>query len=541
MFFVKRMRFCAILAGCFLQVAFAATETLFTNWTYAVSRGDAPGKLWVYSEGDAGNGISFLTISLDGRGVARVDSSYQELISDKRSAAQQGVSDDELAELRRVPSVTTEKLGLVLPMLGLNSEGRFLNPEGFFSINRITGNKLGITENELENPEAVADCEKSTDYAVSGVAYDSSKSVLWLARGAAGVTRYDVSKPSQEPKVETFALDFKSKRLDSVRVGFSLNFDKYASIFDVAVHPETGEVWLATSKGLWIRAQNGSVRSASSKLDTCRVTGVWIGGNPVQIVVESSKYVGDIVKDALWRRLKKEKDFSRVAFLDTGKVVQKKDVYGLSGYTVSNVAFVGRIAFVGVRGQARGESGYLKLDSLGARAYESENGSAWLYGPDMGVTDREVNITSIASFPMKGGIEGLAVSTYGNGISVSADTGATWTPILNRAKLGGNLGTVRMVPSVIVAGSESLVSYKVSKPSKITIDVFSYDMKKVRQIVKSAPRDADASRSTYAMEDFWEGKDDYGRPCTMGVYYVRVKDNHGHVGWGKVMTLGGHK
>jgi hypothetical protein len=25
----------------------------------------------------------------------------------------------------------------------------------------------------------------------------------------------------------------------------------------------------------------------------------------------------------------------------------------------------------------------------------------------------------------------------------------------------------------------------------------------------------------------------------MGVYYVRVKDNHDHVGWGKVMTLGG--
>jgi hypothetical protein len=96
-----------------------------------------------------------------------------------------------------------------------------------------------------------------------------------------------------------------------------------------------------------------------------------------------------------------------------------------------------------------------------------------------------------------------------------------------------------MVPSVITAGSESLVSYKVSKDSKITIEVFSYDMKKVRKIVKSAPRFADASRSTNAKEDVWDGLDDYGNPCAMGVYYVRVKDNHGHVGWGKVMTLGG--
>ena len=136
---------------------------------------------------------------------------------------------------------------------------------------------------------------------------------------------------------------------------------------------------------------------------------------------------------------------------------------------------------------------------------------------------------------------GLAVSTYGNGISVSADTGKTWTPILNRAKLDDNLGTIRMVPSVIVAGDKSLVSYKVSKESNITIEVFSYDMKLVRKIVKSAPRSADAVRSTKAKEDVWDGKDDYGRPCTMGVYYVRVKDNHGHVGWGKVMTLGGGK
>ena len=159
----------------------------------------------------------------------------------------------------------------------------------------------------------------------------------------------------------------------------------------------------------------------------------------------------------------------------------------------------------------------------------------------MGVTDRDVIICSMTSFPLTKDIMGLAVATYGNGISVSADTGKTWTPILNRAKLGGDLGTIRMVPSVITAGSESLVSYKVSKDSKITIEVFSYDMRKVRKVVKSAQRFADASRSTNAKEDVWDGLDDNGNPCAMGVYYVRVKDNHGHVGWGKVMTLGGSR
>ena len=90
-------------------------------------------------------------------------------------------------------------------------------------------------------------------------------------------------------------------------------------------------------------------------------------------------------------------------------------------------------------------------------------------------------------------------------------------------------------------GTPVSVYFKVSKDAKITIDVFSYDMRKIRTIVKDAPRSADKSRSTNPKEDFWDGKDKAGRPCTMGVYYVRVKDNHGHIGWGKVMTLGGHK
>jgi hypothetical protein len=96
-----------------------------------------------------------------------------------------------------------------------------------------------------------------------------------------------------------------------------------------------------------------------------------------------------------------------------------------------------------------------------------------------------------------------------------------------------------MIPSVIGADNQSLVSYKVSKPSKITIEVFSYDMRRVRTIVKNAERAASSTRSSLATEDFWDGRDNAGKAVTMGIYYVRVKDNHGHVGWGKVMTLGG--
>ena len=110
---------------------------------------------------------------------------------------------------------------------------------------------------------------------------------------------------------------------------------------------------------------------------------------------------------------------------------------------------------------------------------------------------------------------------------------------MNQAAVKNDLGSIRMIPSVIGADNQSLVSYKVSKPSKITIEVFSYDMRKVRTIVKNAERPASTTRSSLATEDFWNGRDDAGRAVAMGIYYIRVKDNHGHVGWGKAITLGG--
>ena len=364
-----------------------------------------------------------------------------------------------------------------------------------------------------------------------------------MARGAAGLGLYDFSGKGSAKK-ENYVLNTSTETLELAKSNYKWNAKKNPYVFDVKQHPETGELWLATSKGLWKRSSDGKVSKISAKLDsTARVTGLWMGGDPLQIIAETSYKEKESVKGALWVLRKKAKDFSKVVFLDTAGKAQKKDVYDDGDFTVSGVAFVGKTAFVAVGTSGGSVSGYFKLDSAGIRAWDKDDDgkNQWLYGYETGATDRDAIITSICSFPLKKDLTGLAIATYGNGISVSADSGKTWSTILNRAKLGGNLGSIRMVPSVITAGDQSLVSYKVGKESKITIDVFSYDMRKIRTIVKDAPRDADASRSTNPKEDFWDGKDKTGRPCTMGVYYVRVKDNHGHVGWGKVMTLGGHK
>ncbi len=526
-----------LILACAASTALAANETLFGNSTFLVAPAKDEGTLWVLSRGDVATGMTLLNLRVGNNDAVQVSGSKQEMLSSDESAVQDGIFTDALAEHRRIPATLAGNLGLVLPRFGEDSDGHFRKPEGFFSVRRLDGRS--IYGSPLDLPSSVDDLDTAMDYAASAFAYDSSASVLWIANGVAGIESYDISRGANDPKEKVFLFDADKKSLVQAKSGSSPDLKKYTPVFGLALHPETGELWMATARGLWIRDTEGSVRSASKLLDTARVTGVWMGGKPLQVIAETSARVKESLKGGLFRRYESAKDFAPVDFLDTAGKVVKKNVYDHADYTVSDVAFVGNQAFVCVRAVDASVSGFLKLDSLGVRAYEGEDGSAWLYGHSMGVTDRDVIIVSMAAFPLAAKRTGLAVATYGNGISVSADTGKTWTPILNRANLKDNLGSIRMVPSVIVADGQSLVSYKVAKDSKITIEVFSYDMKKVRRIVKSAPRSPDASRSTNAKEDFWDGKDEYGRPCTMGVYYVRVKDNHGHVGWGKVMTLGG--
>ena len=454
---------------------------------------------------------------------------------------QYSVIPDEQAEYRRIPAIYAgTNLGYVLPMFAMNREDRYRVPAGYYTIRDVKN----IIENPVDIPTA-ADVDtlkhNSMMYTISGFAYDSASKRLWIARGALGLMVHDVS--GKKSADTTFILNFEKKKLEKLEDDTELDLKNNPEIFDVRLHPKTGELWLATAKGVLKRSSDGKISTASTKLDsTARVTGLWMGGEPLQIIAETNYKKDGNVIGGLWRRYdEKDKDFAKVNFLDTAGKVQKKDIYDESDYTVGDVAFLGKTAFVLVSSVGGSTSGYFKMDSLGIKSWEKDDDGKdkWLYGYETGATDRKMRITSLTTFPITDKRMGLAIGTFGNGISVSADSGASWSAVLNRARLDNNLGSIRMVPSVIAPGHESLVSYKVGRESKVTIEVFSYDMRKVRTIVKDAVRHADASRSSNPKEDFWDGRDDHGKDCTMGVYYIRVKDNHGHVGWGKTMTLGG--
>ena len=539
-FALKSLAFSASLfAGMTLCGNAYAGETLFSNYVFAVGPAGQNGALWAFSRDGNYSGVTLLNFNVAGKGNVVTESTAQAQVeTDTLTAVQDGIFEDDLAERRRIPAIYAgTKLGLVLPMFAMDKDERYRIPAGYYTVRDLKN----VIENPLDVSPAADDLEKPMQYATSGFAYDSTAKRLWIARGALGVMVHDVSS-NKGAKDTTFILNSTTKKLEILKNNTELDLEKNPEIFDVRLHPETGDLWLATAKGVWVKSSSG-LKNISGKLKDSRVTGLWMGGSPLQIIAETSNKKEDDIVGGLWRIYgENAKDFSKVNFLDTAGKAQKKDVYDESDYTVGDVAFIGKTAYVLVRAVGGSVSGYLKLDSLGVKAWEKdEDGKLqWLYGYETGATDRKAIITSMCSFPLSKNRTGLALATYGNGVSVSADSGATWSVVLNRAQLSNNLGSILMVPSVITPGDEALVSYKLDKESKITIEVFSYDMRKVRTIVKDAVRNADASRSSNPKEDYWDGRDEHGKDCTMGVYYIRVKDNHGHIGWGKAMTLGGN-
>ena len=526
-----------LMAGALGSSVFAG-ETLFSNYVFAVGPAGQNGALWAFSRDNSYSGVTLLKFNVADKGTVVTESTAQSQVeTDTLTAVQDGIFEDDLAERRRIPAIYAgSKFGLVLPMFAMDKNDRYLRPAGYYTVRDLNN----VIENPVDAPSMADDLDKPMQYTMSGFAYDSTAKRLWIARGALGVMVHDVS--GKKSADTTFVLNLKTKKLERLKDNADLDLEKYPEIFDVRLHPETGDLWLATAKGIWVMS-SGSLKQISDALKDSRVTGIWMGGKPLQIIAETAYKKKEDVIGGLWRIYgDKAKDFAKVNFLDTAGKVQKKDIYDEADYTVGDVAFIGKTAYVLVRAVGGSISGYLKLDSLGARAWEKDDDGKlqWLYGYETGATDRKAIITSMCSFPLSKNRTGLAIATYGNGVSVSADSGATWSVVLNRAKLSNNLGSIRMVPSVITPGDEALVSYKLGKESKITIEVFSYDMRKVRTIVKDVVRNADASRSSNPKEDFWDGRDDHGKDCTMGVYYIRVKDNHGHIGWGKAMTLGGN-
>ena len=180
---IKSLFIGLLTAAC--SVAMAA-ETLFSNKALNVNETGKTGSLWVFSRGDNYSGVTLLTLDTGATGVRVVDSKQGQM-SDSKTATQDGIFSDVLAEHRRTPSVYAGKqIGYVMPMFGLDDNGNFLQPAGIYKITDVDN----PIETPLETFDKMEELDSAMYYAVSGFAYDSSAKTLWMARGTAGLGGY---------------------------------------------------------------------------------------------------------------------------------------------------------------------------------------------------------------------------------------------------------------------------------------------------------------------------------------------------------------
>lgn len=547
-----------VILVAFIVYNTPAKDVFLSNFSCGISRGFIPGTVWIIGCGEANsaNGYSVLQLRQTTSGLEAQGSSDFILPSGIMGVHEQ-VFYSQFPENRRfilTPAGTamigqafkaspdsgiTESAGLVRILPALQDIDTF----------KILAGNI--------DPESPPEWEDLLQVSVHSIAVDQGGQI-WTARGPWGVARSITSPLTWENNVaipdsaSTLVLNPKDGRWDTVEDLSDLDTTKSLSVWAIAIDSSKGTLWVGSNKGLW-RGHRDSTKLNRIRLgtiDTLRITGIWMDDLAQKIVVESA--LRDTVRDTTRVNGKTQikKNVKVISSLWTswnqGNSFEKVNMpYDSLDVSVYAVAFLGNVGWAAVQGLESTDNGLIQIqgstaskwpDSLTNNSREAT--SRFLWGMEAGVVDRDGSITGVTTFDLGTG-KGLAVSTFGAGISVSADSGRTWRQILNQKSVKTGLKEVRMVPSVMRGYGTSLVAYRLSKSAKVTIEVFSYDMRKVRTIVRNEPRLADPVRSTNPREDIWDGRDDAGNPVVAGMYYVRVKDNKDHESWGKVLFLGG--
>tara|TARA_B110000483_G_scaffold242444_1_gene328325 strand:- start:4790 stop:6298 length:1509 start_codon:yes stop_codon:yes gene_type:complete len=197
------------------------------------------------------------------------------------------------------------------------------------------------------------------------------------------------------------------------------------------------------------------------------------------------------------------------------------------------------VAGMSLDGQSKGllkiESGELMIP-VDEKAFQVKD---LFYYIDQGLVPDTREISGVAILE-KSNTKILLASTLGFGVAYTVDNGENWKALLNRTEVAGGLKEVRIIPSIMTQKDEKIqIAYKLTRDSKIHIEVYNYNMEKVRDIQKNAWRLKDPIRSNDPRLDVWDGKDNDGKAASPGPYYILVKDNRDHKVWSKCLKLSG--
>lgn len=162
-----------------------------------------------------------------------------------------------------------------------------------------------------------------------------------------------------------------------------------------------------------------------------------------------------------------------------------------------------------------------------------------MYQYEQGITPQNVELSGIGLLESSTQ-KALLISSLGFGLSLSQDPSQGWEYVYNQTQVRGGLEEVRIIPSVLTnAGETAQIAYRLDRDSYVDIEVFNYNMEKVKTVQERAWRQVDPVRSSDPREDIWDGTNDQGQSVSPGPYYIQVKDQRGRKSWSKVLKLSG--
>ena len=109
-------------------------------------------------------------------------------------------------------------------------------------------------------------------------------------------------------------------------------------------------------------------------------------------------------------------------------------------------------------------------------------------------------------------------------------------------KLSSGLKESYAYPGIIngLGNAKAVFAYNLTKPSKVTIRIFDWNMDLVKTVIRDKDRpagnDRANGRSTNAAEDWWDGTNTYGKRIAVGVYYYKISAQSGEHSFGKIIV-----
>jgi hypothetical protein len=167
----------------------------------------------------------------------------------------------------------------------------------------------------------------------------------------------------------------------------------------------------------------------------------------------------------------------------------------------------------------------------------SDFGSSWLR---TGTIHDATNSQRFASSAIYGaGAKGDTIWVAGpEGIAFTIDKptipfGSSWSIFRTYEPVQANSAKTYSFPLPFSPDDEVVrIHYSLTASSSVTIRIFDFAMQPVKTLLQNAPR-----LPGREYDEIWDGKDDFGRRVSNGVFFYRLGDGASEALWGKIFVL----